>query len=182
MKRMTAVLLLALSLGITGCSAGTDGSGNGVETAQTEQEEGQAGSGTEDAEPETEEGESVSTDCYSLWGGSAGARMAAYLGSYGPEAYGGEDLPRPGAVIMQYTGHTDYTENDPPTYACVGENDGIANWHTMEQRIENLEADGIETEFHHYPDLQHGFGLGIGTSAEGWIDDAVDFWQEQIDK
>ena len=24
----------------------------------------------------------VSTDCYSLWGGSAGARMAAYLGSY----------------------------------------------------------------------------------------------------
>ena len=124
----------------------------------------------------------VSTDCYSLWGGSAGARMAAYLGSYGPEAYGGEDLPRPGAVIMQYTGHTDYTENDPPTYACVGENDGIANWHTMEQRIENLEADGIETEFHHYPDLQHGFGLGIGTSAEGWIDDAVDFWQEQIGK
>nr|WP_243426799.1 hypothetical protein [Mediterraneibacter glycyrrhizinilyticus] len=203
MKRMTAVLLLVLSLGITGCSAGTDGSGNGVETAQTEQEEGQAGSGTEDAGPETEEGEGVacedlaaaitfifehadelgvSTDCYSLWGGSAGVRMAAYLGSYGPEAYGGEDLPRPGAVIMQYTGHTDYTENDPPTYACVGENDGIANWHTMEQRIENLEADGIETEFHHYPDLQHGFGLGIGTSAEGWIDDAVDFWQEQIDK
>ena len=203
MKRMTAVLLLVLSLGITGCSAGTDGSGNGVETAQTEQEEGQAGSGTEDAGPETEEGEGVacedlaaaitfifehvdelgvSTDCYSLWGGSAGVRMAAYLGSYGPEAYGGEDLPRPGAVIMQYTGHTDYTENDPPTYACVGENDGIANWHTMEQRIENLEADGIETEFHHYPDLQHGFGLGIGTSAEGWIDDAVDFWQEQIGK
>lgn len=203
MKRMTAVLLLVLSLGITGCSAGTDGSGNGVETAQTEQEEGQAGSGTEDTGPETEEGEGVacedlaaaitfifehadelgvSTDCYSLWGGSAGVRMAAYLGSYGPEAYGGEDLPRPGAVIMQYTGHTDYTENDPPTYACVGENDGIANWHTMEQRIENLEADGIETEFHHYPDLQHGFGLGIGTSAEGWIDDAVDFWQEQIDK
>lgn len=51
MKRMTAVLLLALSLGIAGCSAGTDGSGNGVETAQTEQEEGQAGSGTEDAGP-----------------------------------------------------------------------------------------------------------------------------------
>ena len=203
MKRMTAVLLLALSLGITGCSAGTNGSGNGTETSQTEQEDGQAGSGTEDAEPETEEGEGVacedlaaaitfifehadelgvSTDCYSLWGGSAGARMAAYLGSYGPEAYGGEDLPRPGAVIMQYTGHTDHTENDPPTYACVGENDGIANWHTMEQRIENLEADGIETEFHHYPDLQHGFGLGLGTSAEGWIDDAVDFWQEQIGK
>lgn len=79
--------------------------------------------------------------------------MAAYLGSYGPARFGGDDLPGPGAVIMQYTGHTDYTENDPPTYACVGENDGIANWRTMEERIENLDAAGIRTEFHHYPDL-----------------------------
>lgn len=61
----------------------------------------------------------VDTDCYSLWGGSAGGRMAAWLGSYGPAAFGGDDLPQPGAVIMQYTGHSDYTENDPPTYACV---------------------------------------------------------------
>jgi hypothetical protein len=30
-------------------------------------------------------------------------------------------------VIMEYTGHTDYTKQDPPTYACVGEDDGIAN-------------------------------------------------------
>lgn len=29
----------------------------------------------------------VDTKCYSLWGGSAGARMAAYLGSYGPAAW-----------------------------------------------------------------------------------------------
>ena len=75
----------------------------------------------------------VDTDCYSLWGGSAGARMAAWLGSYGPAAFGGDDLPQPGAIIMQYTGHSDYTENDPPTFACVGERDSIANWHTMQR-------------------------------------------------
>ncbi len=74
----------------------------------------------------------VDTDSYSLWGGSAGARMAAWLGSYGPADFGGAELPQPGAVIMQYTGHSDYTEYDPPTFACVGENDGIANWRTME--------------------------------------------------
>ncbi len=122
----------------------------------------------------------VDTDCYSLWGGSAGGRMAAWLGSYGPAAFGGDDLPRPGAVIMQYTGHSDYTENDPPTYACVGENDGIANWRTMEARLERLRALGIPTEFHHYPGLRHGFGLGTGTAAEGWIDDAVAFWEAQM--
>jgi len=123
----------------------------------------------------------VDTDCYSLWGGSAGARMAAYLGSYGPAAYGGDDLPQAGAVIMQYTGHSDYTENDPPTYVCVGENDGIASWRTMEQRIDALKAIGIDTEFHKYPNLNHGFGLGIGTIAEGWLADAVAFWEKQMD-
>ena len=122
----------------------------------------------------------VSTDCYSLWGGSAGGRMAAWLGSYGPAAFGGDDLPRPGAVIMQYTGHSDYTPDDPPTFACVGESDGIASWHTMERRIQALSDLGIPTEFHHYPGLSHGFGLGTGTAAEGWIDQAVAFWEAQM--
>ena len=35
----------------------------------------------------------VDTSCYSLWGGSAGARMAAWLGTYNPAAFGGDDLP-----------------------------------------------------------------------------------------
>jgi hypothetical protein len=35
---------------------------------------------------------SVSTTGYSLWGSSAGARMAASVGSYGPESFGGEDV------------------------------------------------------------------------------------------
>lgn len=122
----------------------------------------------------------VDTDGYSLWGGSAGARMAAWLGSYGTAAFGEEDLPRPGAVIMQYTGHTDYSEADPPTYACVGENDGIASWRTLERRLENMNALGIPTEFHKYPNLSHGFGLGTGTVAEGWINDAAAFWEQQI--
>ena len=118
----------------------------------------------------------VSTEAYSLWGGSAGARMAAYLGSYGAAAYGGDDLPKPAAIIMQYTGHSDYTENDPPTFACIGENDGIASPQAMERRINALKAAGIDTEFHIYPNLGHGFGLGIGASAEGWIDGAAAFW------
>ncbi|WP_432631841.1 alpha/beta hydrolase [Brachyspira sp.] len=122
----------------------------------------------------------IDTNGYSLLGGSAGARMVAWLGSYGTAAFGEKDLPSPSAVIMQYTGHTDYTKNDPPTYACVGENDWIANWQTMERRLKNMSAIGIPTEFHKYPNLGHGFGLGIGTSAEGWINDAVAFWERQI--
>lgn len=123
----------------------------------------------------------VDTNNYSLWGGSAGGRLAAWLGSYGTAAFGKKDLPRPSAVIMQYTGYDEVSENDPPTYACVGRNDGIANWQTMQQRLENLNSLGIDTKFHVYPNLGHGFGLGTNTPAQGWIDDAVTFWQKQME-
>ncbi len=122
----------------------------------------------------------VNVKDYSLWGGSAGAIVAAILGSYGTGAFGEKPLPRPCAVIMQYTGHADYSKNEPPTYACVGENDWIASWQTMQKRLEKMSALGIETEFHKYPNLGHGFGLGIDTVAEGWIDDAIAFWERQM--
>ena len=39
-------------------------------------------------------------------------------------------------------------------------------------RLANTSTD---VEFHKYPNLGHGFGLGIGRSAEGWINDAIKF-------
>ena len=122
----------------------------------------------------------VNTDGYSLWGGSAGARMAAWIGSYGTASFGADDLPQPAAVIMQYTGLSEYSENDPATFVTVGESDGIANWRTMKRRLDGMSTLGIDTEFHSYPGLSHGFGLGTGTVAEGWIDEAIAFWQRQV--
>lgn len=122
----------------------------------------------------------ISTDNYSLWGGSAGARMAAYLGSYGTSVFGYPSFPRPVSIIMQYTSYNDYTANDPATFAVVGNDDWIANWKTMQNRINNLNRQGTTTEFHHYPNLGHGFGLGLGTSAEGWSELATAFWERQM--
>ena len=118
---------------------------------------------------------------YSLWGGSAGARMAVWLGSYGTSAFGEEEYPRPGAVIMQYTGLAEVNGNEPPTYACVGTSDGIASYRTMEDRINRIKANGTEAEIDIFNGLPHGFGLGEGTIAEGWIDNAVQFWEKQMD-
>lgn len=117
---------------------------------------------------------------YSLWGGSAGARMAAWLGSYGTEAFGEASYPRPAAVIMQYTGLTDVYGNEPATYNCVGTNDGIASYRTMEKRIARLTANGVDTMIEVFPGLSHGFGLGTGTVAEGWLNNAVAFWEKQM--
>lgn len=122
----------------------------------------------------------VDTDGYSLWGGSAGARMAAWVGSYGTAAFGANELPQPAAVIMQYTGLREYSQDDPATFVTVGESDGIANWRVMKARLDGMSSLGIDTEFHSYPGLSHGFGLGTGTVAEGWIDKAIEFWQRQV--
>ena len=104
--------------------------------------------------------------------------MAARLGSHGAAAYGGDEIPRPATVVMAYTGHADYTADDPPTFVVVGDRDGIAPATTMERRVNALRAAGIDVEFHVYPNVGHGFGLGTGTSAEGWIEDAIRFWKD----
>lgn len=122
----------------------------------------------------------LSTTGYSLWGSSAGARMAAMVGSRGSARSGAANLPRPSVIVMAYTGHTDVGPNDPATFALVGEHDLIAPSSIMERRIALLRRAGTPVEFHEYPGLRHGFGVGTGTSAEGWIDDAVGFWTARI--
>ncbi len=121
----------------------------------------------------------VNPNDYSLWGGSAGARMAATLGNdvYLRRLTGRTDIPQASAVITQYTGYSVVSEYDAPTYANVGTNDGIASDSVMERRLSMLESLGIPTEFHVYEGLRHGFGIGTGTSAEGWIKEALEFWQ-----
>jgi acetyl esterase/lipase len=122
----------------------------------------------------------VGTRDYSLWGSSAGARMAAAVGSRGVAAHGGDMLPKPSAVVMAYTGHSDHSSAEPPTFIVVGEQDAIAPPSSMERRIAALRSAGIEVEYHKYRNLGHGFGPGTGTSAEGWIADAVRFWEKFI--
>jgi acetyl esterase/lipase len=79
---------------------------------------------------------------------------------------------------MAYTGHADYAAHEPPTFVVVGERDGIAPPSAMERRIAALRQAGTVVEYHKYRNLGHGFGLGTGTSAEGWIDDAIRFWEQ----
>lgn len=124
----------------------------------------------------------VDTSDYSLWGGSAGARMAAWLGSYGTESFGENVYPRPAAVIMQYTGLSEVTGTEPPTYNCVGTSDGIANYRTMQARIDVIKSNGTDAEIEVFQGLSHGFGLGTGTVAEGWLDNAVAFWKRQMNE
>jgi acetyl esterase/lipase len=119
----------------------------------------------------------VSTDGYSVWGSSAGARMAAAIGSHGAARFGADPLPKPTTVVMAYTGHFDTAGDEPPTFVVVGERDRIAPPAVMERRLQVLEQAGALVAYRKIPALGHGFGPGTGTAAQGWIDDAVRFWE-----
>lgn len=79
------------------------------------------------------------------------------------------EYPSPETVIMQYTGLSEVTGMEPPVYACVGTNDGIASYRSMEQYISEIKADGTNAEIEVFDGLSHGFGLGLGTVAKGGL-------------
>ena len=125
----------------------------------------------------------VGTRVYSAWGSSAGARMVARIGSHGLTRCGGaQGLPKPGVVVMAYTGHAEVTAAEPPTFVVVGEQDGIAPPAVMERRVAALRAQGTEVVFRRFPGVGHGFGVGTGTRAQGWVDDAINFWEAVIQR
>lgn len=122
----------------------------------------------------------VAAENYSLWGGSAGARMAAAIGSYGTAPFGADKIAKPAAVIMAYTGQSGFTADDPPTFIAAAENDFIAPAEVMARRADGLMRAGVPVEFHVYPGLRHGFGTGSGTSARCWIKQAAGFWKRFV--
>lgn len=50
----------------------------------------------------------------------------------------------------------------------------------MQSRINELKELGIPTEFHAYGGVDHGFGLGVGTAANGWLSRAAAFWKKRF--
>ncbi len=122
----------------------------------------------------------VSVADYSLWGGSAGARMVGNIALKGTAKFGGDDLPNPRIVVIAYTGQTIFSEHFPPTFIMVSEDDGIVNVPKVDRRVENLRNAGIEVEYRKYKNAGHGYGLGVGTDAEGWIEHAIQFWENHL--
>lgn len=124
----------------------------------------------------------VDPNAYSLWGGSAGARMVALVDSFGSAYFGGKETPKATAVIMAYTGHEDVSGVEAPSFVVVGDDDWIAPPKLMRKRVDALKHQGTEVVFKIYANVAHGFGLGLNTAAEGWVDEAIRFWKNQPSK
>jgi hypothetical protein len=50
----------------------------------------------------------------------------------------------------------------------------------MEGRVATLRKAGTEVDYRKFGNVGHGFGLGTGTSAQGWVADAIRFWERSM--
>lgn len=148
----------------------------------------------------------LDTSDYAVCGSSAGGHLVATWSTkaIGYEKYG---LPRPSAAFLCYAvvqisdGNTDsgrallgndpsaellrsFSANEnvdadyPPTYCWVFVEDDLAiHTELMERALEDAGVRHIARYFH---GGAHGLGLAVGYEAEGWLEEAVAFWQNEI--
>lgn len=67
------------------------------------------------------------------------------------------------------------TENFPPVYVWQCEKDAAVPIENSQVLVEQLERKGIACKYEVFPGDAHGWGLGIGTAAQGWLERAVSF-------
>jgi hypothetical protein len=76
--------------------------------------------------------------------------MVGNIALSGVSAFGDGNLPKPATAVIAYTGQSTYSSGFPPTFLTVAANDGIANVATVDRRVENLKAAGVELEYGRY--------------------------------
>ncbi len=128
----------------------------------------------------------VNPDKYAVCGFSAGARLAKLWGGDADKGWFALDLPKPEVMFLQYGGHLPenygtydcHYDMSPAVYALTAENDKTVTTEEIRNMISLYEDAGIKTYLDVRENGGHGFGLGTGTAAEGWLDVAVNFWKE----
>ena len=126
----------------------------------------------------------VSKDNYSLWGGSAGARTVS-CAVYREAGIDKKDCVKPALSVIAYVHFVEkpkFNKDDSAAFFIVGKKDLYVPWTNVKERAERMKKEGVVVEDYYIDNLEHGFGVGKGTPAEGWIDKAVKFWEKNMKK
>lgn len=62
----------------------------------------------------------------------------------------------------------------------VGTEDWIVPVEHVRNRAAAMRTAGIDVECLVYKNIGHGYGIGTGTVAEGWMDKAITFWEKNM--
>lgn len=123
----------------------------------------------------------VQTDNYLIGGFSAGAMLVSMWANE-KIGYAKYNLPKPGAMCLMYGFDYNYLIDGytVPTFCRYSLRDQFFKDYTVFEKLsESFTQQGIPNDFKGVQ-AKHGFGLGSGSDAEGWVDEAEVFWQENI--
>lgn len=77
----------------------------------------------------------------------------------------------------------DVTDDYPPVYLWYGLDDRVLKTLGMKKQApvmaQALAEHRVPYIYHVYQHAPHAHGISLGTDAEGWLDEAVGFWEEQ---
>lgn len=82
--------------------------------------------------------------------------------------------------LKEYSIEEHIDEAYPPTYLVHSKDDSGVHFQGSLYIEESLKAHHIPYEFDKVDGCDHGFALGEGSPAEGWIDHAIAFWEKQM--
>lgn len=124
---------------------------------------------------------------YALWGFSAGGRTITLWNENREVGRRSGSIPAPGAMMLLYPGaeatvQPDVNDVESAVYLAVGRNDkliGEAGVRWCETFAKRLSQSGKQVLFEEFERAPHGFGLGVGTDAEGWLPRALAFWRNR---
>lgn len=124
----------------------------------------------------------ISLKNYSVWGFSAGARMTLAWTTHSKYSYHASGLPKPALQVPIYTVPENITPENgmPSTFMVMGTKDsfwGKEGCVACSEFCRTLNILEVPAIFEEYEGLGHGFGLGTGTPAEGWLDRATQLWE-----
>ncbi len=71
------------------------------------------------------------------------------------------------------------TADYPKTYIWQCESDNVVSVENSKGMVEALNQKGVTVKLNIVDGDKHGWGLAINTSAEGWLEEAIDFWQAE---
>lgn len=110
---------------------------------------------------------------FSLWGSGTGADIIQKALEIKPSL-------RPVCVISEYPSSVSVSPASPAQYICAGEDDDAGLLSVLETQAAELKKNNIRSVFSSFSHAGHGFGLGAGTGAEGWVNDALRFWEAEL--
>lgn len=121
----------------------------------------------------------ISTDNYAVAGFSAGGNLTAEWG-VAEKGYGKYELPKPASLFLVYGFISDIntvTADYPETYLVYCEDDALVSPDGLVALAGKFEEQDVKFDVNVGQVGGHGFGLGTGTDVEGWVEEAIGFWQ-----